>query len=314
MTLHIRKPGIFTTVQNLGRSGYRCLGVNPGGAMDRTAVRLINSLLGNEENAAVLEMHFSAAEIVFETGATFALGGAYFGPELDGRGIKNWRCVKAEPDSTLRFRERVKGNRMYLAIARGIKHEQPLGCPSVRLDAPARIEINETEPRIMTGEHIRASRSLVPVYSRFPTVRVIEGPESFLLTDESREHFFNEQFTVSPASNRMGFRLNGEPLFLSEPFEMVSSAVCFGTVQLLPDGQLIVLMADHQTTGGYPRIANVASVDLPLIAQLGAGDKVSFHKITIEEAEERAVQFERDLALMKLGIRLNVSCVTLFDK
>jgi antagonist of KipI len=102
----------------------------------------------------------------------------------------------------------------------------------------------------------------------------------------------------------MGFRLQGEPLSLSEAFEMVSSAVSFGTIQLLPDGQLIVLMADHQTTGGYPRIANVASIDLPLLAQLGAGDKISFHKVTIGEAEELTMRFERDLALMKLGIRL----------
>lgn len=304
MTILIRKPGIFTTVQNLGCTGYRSLGVNPGGAMDRTAVRLINSLLGNDENAAVLEMHFPAAEIVFESAATFALGGANFGAELDGRVVKNWRCIIADPGSVLTFRERVKGNRAYLVIAGGIKFERPLGSSSVRLDTPTRIEINKTEPRTMIGEHTRVSSSLIPIYSRFPTVRVIDGPEAHLLTDESSEHFFNEQFTVLPASNRMGFRLQGEPLSLSEPFEMVSSAVSFGTIQLLPDGQLIVLMADHQTTGGYPRIANVASVDLPLLAQLGAGDKIAFHKITIDEAERLTMQFERDLALMKLGIRL----------
>lgn len=304
MTIHIRKPGIFTTVQNLGRSGYRSLGVNPGGAMDRTAVRLINSLLGNDENKAVLEMHFPAAEIVFESATHFALGGADFDAELDDEKIDNWRCQKADAGSMLKFRGPVKGNRCYLAIAGGLSFDRPLGSPSVQLSGDVRIAIIGETRRTSIGKNIRVSNSLIPFYSRFPTVRVIDGPETHLIADKSSQYFFNEQFTVLPASNRMGFRLQGKPLSLSEPFEMVSSAVCFGTVQLLPDGQMIVLMADHQTTGGYPRIANVASVDLPLLAQLGAGDKVAFHKITIGEAEELAMRFERDFKLMKLGIRL----------
>ncbi len=304
MSLFIRKPGIFTTVQGLGRSSYRNLGVNPGGAMDRTAVRLINSLLGNDENAAVLEMHFPAAEIVFESAMHFALGGADFDAELDGKKIDNWRCRKADAGSMLKFHRPVKCNRVYLAIAGGLNFDRPLGTPSTTLIADARIGIKDENRRSLIGDNIRVSNSLIPFYSRFPTVRIIDGPEAYLLTDESGGNFFNKQFTVLPASNRMGFRFVGEPLFLSEPFEMVSSAVCFGTIQLLPDGQLIVLMADHQTTGGYPRIANVASVDLPLLAQHGAGDKVAFHKIGIDEAEELSLQFERDLALMKLGIRL----------
>lgn len=304
MTIHIRKPGIFTTVQNLGRHGHRSLGVNPGGAMDRAAVRLINALLGNEEDAAVLEMHFPATEIVFESATHFALGGANFGADLDGNEVKNWRSVRAEAGSILKFRERIKGNRGYVAVAGGFAFERSLGSQSARLDTATRLETKPSEQRNFIGDTIRASTSLIPIYSRFPTVRVIDGPEAYLLTAESNRFFFDRQFTVLPASNRMGFRFVGEPLFFSEPFELVSSAVCFGTVQLLPDGQLIVLMADHQTTGGYPRIANVVSVDLPLLAQLGPGDKVAFHKIDVSEAEELAMQFERDLAMMKLGIRL----------
>ena len=302
--MHIRKPGIFTTVQNLGRSGYRSLGVNPGGAMDRTAVRLINCLLGNDENAAVLEMHFPAAEIVFESPATFILGGANFGAELDGQIVNNWRCFSAKAGSTLKFCERTKGNRTYLAVAGGLKYEQVLGSSSTRIETATHIEINEAERRSFLGEHTRVSTSLVPIYSRFPTVRVVDGPESNLLDDKSTELFFNELFTILPASNRMGYRLDSEPLSLTGGFQMVSSAVTFGTIQLLPNGQIITLMADHQTTGGYPRIGQIASVDLPLMAQLGAGDKVSFHKVAVGEAEDVAMQFERDLALMTLGVRL----------
>ena len=103
----------------------------------------------------------------------------------------------------------------------------------------------------------------------------------------------------------MGFRLEGEPLYLLDNSELVSSAVNFGTIQLLPDGQMIILMADHQTTGGYPRIANVAGIDLPLLAQLGARDKVGFHLVTLEEAENLQLDFEKDLSLLKLGVKLN---------
>jgi Allophanate hydrolase subunit 2 len=272
--------------------------------MDRTAVRLINALMGNDENAAVLEMHFPAAEIVFELETNFVLGGADFDAELNGEKIDNWRCRKADPGSELKCRGPVKGNRCYIAVDGGLDFDRPLGRPSVQVKGGERIQIAGKHGRTFVGENVRVSSALIPIYSRFPTVRVIDGPEAYLLDDESTAHFFNGQFTILPASNRMGFRLKGEPLSLTEAFEMVSSAVSFGTVQLLPNGQMIVLMADHQTTGGYPRIASIASVDLPLIAQLGAGDKVSFHRITIGEAEELAMQFERDLALMKLGVRL----------
>lgn len=304
MNIHVRKPGIFTTVQGLGRSVHRSLGINPGGAMDRTAVRLINTLIGNDENSAVLEMHFPAAEIVFESDVVFAIGGANFAAALDKRRVENWRCIRAKAGSTLRFCDRIKGNRAYLAIAGGIKFERPLGGPSAHIESATHFEIFETEPRKTIGEHARVSTSLVPIYSRFPTVRVLDGPEAYLLTEKSTEHLFSEMFTVLRESNRMGFRLEGEPLSLTSEFQMISSAVTFGTIQLLPNGQMITLMADHQTSGGYPRIGQIASFDLPLMAQLGAGDKISFNKITVGEAEDLAMQFERDLALMKLGIRL----------
>ena len=99
----------------------------------------------------------------------------------------------------------------------------------------------------------------------------------------------------------MGFRLEGKPLFLLNKTELVSSAVDFGTIQLLPDGQMIVLMADHQTTGGYPRLGNIISIDLPLIAQLGANDKIGFHLVSIVEAENLLLDFEKDLSFLRIG-------------
>lgn len=145
---------------------------------------------------------------------------------------------------------------------------------------------------------------MIPFYSRFPTVRVTAGAEFEWLKTLSRELFLKEYFVISQNSDRMGFRLQGEPIRLSKKKEILSSAVNFGTIQLLPDGQMIILMADHQTSGGYPRVANVISTDLPLLAQLGAGDKVAFHLVLIEEAENLLMEFEKNLNLLKIAVRL----------
>jgi antagonist of KipI len=122
-----------------------------------------------------------------------------------------------------------------------------------------------------------------------------------MLDNESRKRFLSCEFTIRNESDRMGFRLKGAALNVREKFELVSSAVDFGTIQLLPDGQLIILMADHQTTGGYPRIAHAISRDRSRLAQLGAGDLLRFEIVTIEEAEKLALEFERDLNFLRLA-------------
>jgi antagonist of KipI len=147
------------------------------------------------------------------------------------------------------------------------------------------------------------SRSLIPFYNSFPTVRVVPGAEYELLSEESRAELTGQNFSIGLQSDRMGFRLEGKPLKLDTPHEFISSAVGFGTIQLLPDGQLIVLMADHQTTGGYARLAHIISEDLPLVGQLGARDGVGFHFVEMSEAEKLMMNFERDLNLLKLGVR-----------
>jgi antagonist of KipI len=134
-------------------------------------------------------------------------------------------------------------------------------------------------------------------------VRVVAGAEFDLLTAISQENFLKKNYLLNLQSDRMGFRLGGEPLYLLYDKELVSSAVNFGTIQLLPDGQMIVLMADHQTAGGYPRLANVVPTDLPLLAQLGAHDKIAFHLISLAKAENLVVQFEKELNLLKTGVK-----------
>jgi antagonist of KipI len=314
MSLLIQKAGVLTTVQDLGRAGFRHMGINPGGVMDTVAARLINILIGNPEWEAVLEIHFPAGEILFESDAVFALGGANFSAELDGELVGNWRPQFAPKGTVLRFTAKTLGNRAYLAVSGGFKLEKWMGSASTnlvakmggfrgrRLEKGDRIHLNA---EYSSAPHdLSVSYSLIPRYGRFPTVRIIPGAEFDLLNALSQEILFKENFVISANSDRMGFRLRGEPIRLLEDIEIVSSAVNFGTIQLLPDGQLIVLMADHQTSGGYPRIAHVAAVDLPLLAQLGANDKVAFHLITLVEAENLLLEFERNLLIFRTGCRL----------
>lgn len=311
MSIVVQKAGILSTVQDLGRLGFRSLGINPNGVMDRSAARLINVLLGNDENEAVFELHFTAAEFVFQADCSFAIGGADLGANLNGVELDTWSVSSARSEDILRFSEPRLGSRAYLAVAGGFRIPEWLGSRSTniaaeagglhgrRLQAGDRIEF--AGPRRVNPRRI--GPSMIPNYSRSPTVRVVAGGEFDELTATSERAFLNENFKVSRESNRMGFRLSGEALFLLSTKDLVSAGVTFGTLQLLPDGQLIMLMADHQTSGGYPRVANVIGTDLPVLAQLGYGDKVGFQLVSIDEAEHLALRFEQELMFLKLGVR-----------
>jgi len=313
MSLLINKPGVLTTVQDLGRFGWRRFGVNPNGPMDPAAARIANILVGNDDNAAFLEMHFPAPEIVFERRSVFSFCGADLGAELNGQPVVPWQAVVADPGSTLRCAYKACGERAYLAVRGGIEVPSWLGSASTNLAAHIgghkgrrimkedRLRLksaNEKLPKHLPG----VGPSLIPRYSRSPTLRVIAGAE--LEVAGHIPQLTEMSFTISPDSDRMGFLLSGDETRARCDPVSISSAVGFGTIQLTPDGQMILLMADHQTTGGYPRIAHVASADLPLVGQLGPGDSITLEIIAIEEAERLALLFERDLSLLRVACRL----------
>jgi antagonist of KipI len=314
MSILVEKSGVLSTIQDLGRTGFRRFGINPNGAMDARAARLINILLGNDETEAILEMHFPAPRILFEEAAIIALGGADFAAKINDESIENWRPYFVDKNQTLNFTKKLAGNRAYLSVKNGFAIEKWLGSASTNLVAEIggfrgrsllkddRLFFNSKLGTQNSKFPYKISRNLIPHYSSFPTIRVIAGAEHTKLTEESKKIFESAIYAVGLNSNRMGFRLNGEKLKLNRKFEMVSTAVAFGTIQLLPDGQIIILMADHQTSGGYPRIAHVAFVDLPVLAQLGAGDKVNFKLISLEEAEDLTLEFEKDLNLLKIAL------------
>lgn len=280
--------------------------------MDQMAARLINTLLGNDESEAVLEMHFPAAEIEFDGGCSFSIGGADFSAVLNEAPVGNWTSLIANQGDVLRFTRPLSGTRAYLAVAGGFAVDEWLGSRSTNLLA----RVGGYEGRkLQQGDRLELRApgtvkphsigpSIIPKYSRFPTVRVVASGEFDLLTAISERTFLNDGFRLTRYSDRMGFRLSGPPMHLLHGKEMVSAAVTFGTIQLLPDGQLIVLMADHQTAGGYPRIGNVITADLPLLAQLGPNDGVSFHLVSIQEAERLSTDLDYDLRRLRIGVRL----------
>ncbi len=315
MSILFLSDSLLTTIQDLGRSGFRSSGVNPNGAMDKKAVRLINILLGHDENEAVLEIHFPSPKILFESDATIAIGGADFGAKISGTGIKNWSTHFVKKGQTLSFPAKNKGNRAYLSVKGGFKIESWLNSKSTNLKAKIggfngsglkkndRLFFKSGLPKTEIGSNLQISRNLIPNYSNAATIRVIAGNEFESLTGLCEQVFLKTSFQIDGNSDRMGFRLRGEGLYLIGSFELASSAVDFGTVQLLPNGQMILLMADHQTTGGYPRIAHIISEDLPIAAQLGANDRISFELVSFEEAENLALKFEKDLSFLKMGCR-----------
>jgi antagonist of KipI len=312
MSLIFKKPGILSTVQDLGRTGSRSLGINPNGVMDAAAAKVANAVLGNADSAAVLEFHFPAPEIEFDTDMKIAIAGADFSARVDGVDLKNWSSSCVKRGSVLKFQRPNFGRRAYLAVEGGLGVDKWLGSSSTNLAAGVggcsgreliagdRIECgtaSKTSPALEVGQ------SIMPSYSRYPTIRVICGNEFELLTATAEISFLRDSFELTNDCDRMGYRLTGKPLHLLDDLQMVSSAVTFGTIQMLPDGQLIILMADHQTSGGYPRLGNVASVDLPLLAQCGPGDTLRFSLISIEEAEGLALQFEKELKFLRVGCK-----------
>lgn len=310
MSIAISKPGIYTTIQDQGRHGFQRFGINPGGVCDPAAPRLLNALLGNADDAAVIETHFPAVELSFASSREFSIGGGDFAATLNGRSIPNWRIHHARIGDTLRFRGRKTGARAYIAVRGGLKVPKWLGSSStnVRMGsggfegrALRRGDVVQMfkASAVSKSTGLAISPSMIPEYSQNPIVRMIETGETNILSAKTRRQMADATYSISKDSDRMGYRLDGPSLVPKRRFEMVTSGTTFGTVQLLPDGRLVILMADHQTSGGYARIGTVIARDLPLLAQLGQNDRLRLEYVSIETAEQEMLRYERDLSILR---------------
>ncbi|WP_341225884.1 biotin-dependent carboxyltransferase family protein [uncultured Arcticibacterium sp.] len=313
------KSGILTSIQDIGRCGFKDKGINPSGAMDTLSMRLLNILLGNEDTEAVLEFHYPTPTITFEEHALFAIGGANFSGSLNNKSISNWKVQEAKPGDMLSFGKKINGERAYIAIKGGFNLKKSLGSNSTNLlggFGGKKIEKGDSlDLNLKNGQLFAATEkvylapktvnvNLRPAFEQKQEIRVIAGKDLSSLDLESRNKIFKQSFIISSHADRMGYRLEGDCLNLQSSDEQISSSVAFGTIQLLPDGQLVILMADHQTTGGYPKLANVISVDLPILAQLSVGQHVTFREISMEVAESVFLKQEREMKKFKSAVQL----------
>jgi KipI family sensor histidine kinase inhibitor len=301
--VEIIAPGLQTTVQDLGRTGYARFGVPSAGTMDAFAARAANRLVGNSDGAAVLEITLAGPTLRLPSyGAVFAVTGADLSPQLDGNDVPGWTTCVAPPGAALKFGKRRAGLRAYLAVAGGFVVPPVLGSASTYLRGPFgghEGRALQAGDRLLArhppaGAERLAGRALTPAarppYDREPVVRVVLGPHAERFTGEAVAALLGSTYTVGPASDRMGYRLQGPALARHEPADILSQGLPLGGVQVPGDGQPIILLADHQTTGGYPLIATVIRADLPLLAQLAPGDSVRFRAVAVDEARAAYVQ------------------------
>jgi antagonist of KipI len=291
--LRVEEPGLSTTVQDLGRPNAISSGVPPGGAMDRFAHCAANLLVGNGQAAATLECTLSGPHLVAEQPCLVAITGADFDPHVNGKPVSGWTGVFLGRGDRLTFAGRRAGARAYVAVAGGIDGAVWLGSLSTNLMA-ARGGLDGRalragdvidiagEPAKPTISGRRMPEHLQPNYIDH-TVHAIGGPHFRRLDPESRRLLFDAEFTVTKDSDRMGYRLDGPRLETSGD-ELLSFGLAAGAIQLPGGGQPILLMADHQTAGGYPVVAGVVSASLPIAAQLLPGDKLRFAEVTPERA------------------------------
>lgn len=332
MSLEVVRPGLLTTLQDLGRPGRQHLGVPVNGAMDEISHRLANLLVGNEETEATLELTLNGPTLKFQEDAVIALCGADMGGEVDGEPLPWWRPVRVPAGATLVFGRPEIGCRAYLAVAGGFDVPEVLGSRStalagsyggfrgralkkgdvVPLRSPREAHTARWVRLLSRGRHGIAfpnwsvSRARMPYRVRPQPVRIVHGPHWQMFPVAMREQLTVARYRVALDSNRMGYRLEGAPLDVRRGADVLSEGVVMGAIQVPPGGDPIVLMADRQTTGGYPVIAVVAGIDLPVMAQIAPGEDVQFRLTTVEESYLASALREHQLGRVRQSLAVKL--------
>ena len=324
MSIHVLSPGFLSTVQDDGRNGHRNVGVSSGGALDAHGLRIANLVVGNEESAAGLEITLGGLRLRFDDTRVIAWCGGKFDVRFAGRLLSAGRPVLTRAGDELTIDRPEVGCRAWLAISGGIDVPQLLGSRSTDLRAKfggvegRALQVSDV---LQLGANPKRAHELVialerpreaswfapPEWaapaSRGPVLRVMRGSEWLRFDPASREALLRETFAVTPQADRMGVRLAG-PSLHHRGAELPSEAVAAGTIQVPPSGEPIVLLPDCQTIGGYPKLAHVITVDLPLAAQLRPGDQVRFQLVRLAEAHRLLLRRERELSMFRLALEI----------
>jgi antagonist of KipI len=309
--LHVIRPGLLTTIQDRGRWGYQAFGVPVAGPMDPCAHRLANALAGNDAAAATLEVTLLGPELEFDDERAVAVAGADFELTVDDRPVPENASFFVAAGSRLRFGRRSRGARAYVAVSGGIAVPPALGSRATHLvsrmgglagrslRAGDRVPLGtarSTRPAPLG----RAVAPVVPLPDGRANVRVLPGPQQEHFTADALAMLESAPYTIGVDSNRMGFRLDGPELVHARAPDIISDATALGALQVPASRQPILLMADRQTTGGYPKIATVISADIALAGQLGPGDTISFTVCSRREALAALIAQER--AVIAIGV------------
>jgi antagonist of KipI len=322
MNLIVKRAGFLTSVQDVGRTGFRQFGVSTSGALDSFALRVANLLVGNDEGAAGLEITLGGLQLRFEDERTVAWCGGEFDVQIGSRALPAGHVAHLQSGDEMKFGRAQIGCRCWLAISDGI-------------DVPVVISSRSTDLRANFGGHegrtvrdgdvvplLTRPGSPIPATgisswtaphdwaspaSRHPNLRFIRGVDWNRFNDTTIQRFTQQEFNVSADSDRMGVRFDGPELKRENETDLISEAVAPGTIQIPPSGKPILLLGDCQTIGGYPKIAHVITVDLGITAQLRAGDRVRFSEVSLRDAHWLLLGRERDLERFRIGLSLQRS-------
>ena len=286
--------GLFTTVQDEARWGYQAYGLPVAGVMDRYAGRIVNMLAGNNPQAALLEMTSVGAVLKFDEEQLVAVGGADMGVRVNGAAVPNWSAVLVPKNGEIRFAEATSGCRTYLAVRGG--RDVPVVLGSRATCVKAGVGGYEGRPLrqgdvLGIGQQDRAEVKVqtlpcefVPVYDNKIAVRVILGPQHTMFSEETRAVFFAKPYTVTKQADRVGYRLTGARILPIDKADIISDAMYQGAIQIASHGMPFIMLADHQTTGGFAKLGYVIQSDLPKIAQSKTGASIRFNCVTEAEA------------------------------
>ena len=301
-SLLVESAGLQTTVQDLGRPGFGPEGVSASGAADPVALRLGNLLVENQPGVAGLELTLVGGSFVFPDGAVIAITGADLGATVNGRPLEMWASHTLEPGTKLMFGATKNFARGYLAIAGGIQVDPFLGSASTHvlsglggfegraLRKGDRLRIGKASKKVR-----RRRITLAALYAFKPrkVLRVTEGPQADWFSEAAKQVFYRDVFRVSEESDRVGLRLEGPVLDGSTAREIITEGVSLGAVQVTPSGQPIILFVEQQTTGGYPKIANIIAADLHRIGQLRPRAEIRFQRTSLAVARSLWIEQER---------------------
>lgn len=321
MSLRITRQGVLDTIQDMGRFGHQYLGINSNGSMDRFSAQLANALLGKELTAPLIEIHFPASQISFERETIICICGADFFPTINGAPIPLHHPIAVNKRTVLKFEKLQTGARCYLGILNEMKLDKWMNSHSTNLKAEAggwhgrgflKNDVLLFQNGLAITSLLHEKDFVVLPWKAQDTVdnrneiEFIIGSEWHWLSKDAQELFQEQWFQVTNEADRMGYQLAGQAIKSATGDQLVSSAVCFGTVQLLPGGQLIILMADHQTAGGYPRIAHVISAHLPILAQKKPNDVIRFKITSLEEAEKKLLNQKKYLRQLQFACKFKM--------